>query len=113
MKKDIHPHSRLVVFRDISTNYELITHSTIKTSETTTGKDGKEYPLVTVEISSSSHPFYTGKKSLIDTEGRVDKFKAKLEKAEKMQNVQVKKKNASVAQRDEKMDLRAIAKEAA
>lgn len=73
MKKDIHPNYRPVVFKDISTDYEFITRSTVRTSDTIV-KDGVEYPLVKVEISSQSHPFYTGKQKLVDTAGRVDKF---------------------------------------
>ncbi len=74
MKKEIHPDYRPVVFRDGSNGWEMLTMSTIKSKETTKYKDGKEYPLVTVEISSASHPFYTGQQRLIDTEGRAEKF---------------------------------------
>ncbi|MEM0995434.1 MAG: type B 50S ribosomal protein L31 [Bacteroidota bacterium] len=74
MKKDIHPNYRFVVFKDISTDYAFLTKSTIKTKDTIEWEDGKEYPLVKVEISSDSHPFYTGKQKLVDTAGRVDKF---------------------------------------
>ncbi len=74
MKKGLHPEFREVVFRDVSTNWEMLTKSTIKAKETTKWTDGKEYPLVTVDISSQSHPFYTGKQRLMDTEGRAEKF---------------------------------------
>ena len=75
MKKDIHPKDyRLVVFKDMSNDYVFITKSTVKTKETITWEDGKEYPLVKLEISNTSHPFYTGKMKLVDTAGRVDKF---------------------------------------
>ncbi|MCB9232552.1 MAG: type B 50S ribosomal protein L31 [Bacteroidia bacterium] len=74
MKKDIHPDYRFVVFKDLSTEFSFMTKSTIKTADTITWEDGKEYPLVKVEISSDSHPFYTGKTKLVDTAGRVDKF---------------------------------------
>ena len=75
MKKDIHPSSyRFVVFEDISAGYSFLTRSTINSRETTTWEDGNEYPLVKVEISSASHPFYTGKHKVIDTSGRIDKF---------------------------------------
>ncbi|MBX7231617.1 MAG: type B 50S ribosomal protein L31 [Bdellovibrionales bacterium] len=77
MKKGLHPEFREVVFRDVSINWEMITKSTVKAKETTQWKDGKEYPLVTVDISSQSHPFYTGKQRLIDTEGRAEKFMKK------------------------------------
>lgn len=74
MKKDIHPNYRPVVFKDISTDFAFLTKSTINTKDTITWEDGNEYPLVKVEISSDSHPFYTGKQKLVDTAGRVDKF---------------------------------------
>lgn len=74
MKEGIHPNYRQVVFKDISTEYAFVTRSTIATSDTVVWEDGNEYPLVKVEISSDSHPFYTGKQKLIDTAGRVDKF---------------------------------------
>ncbi len=74
MKKGIHPENyRLVVFKDISNGYTFITRSTAKTKETIE-IDGVEYPLVKVEISNTSHPFYTGKMKLVDSAGRVDKF---------------------------------------
>lgn len=76
MSKSIHPEFREVVFRDVSCDWEMITKSTIKAKETVV-KDGKEYPLVKVDISSQSHPFYTGKQRLIDTEGRAEKFRKK------------------------------------
>lgn len=74
MKEGIHPTYRHVVFKDISTDYAFLTKSTINTKDTITWEDGNEYPLVKVEISSDSHPFYTGKQKLVDTAGRVDKF---------------------------------------
>lgn len=74
MKSDIHPNYRHVVFKDISTDYAFLTKSTINTPDTIEWEDGNTYPLVKVEISSDSHPFFTGKQKLIDTAGRVDKF---------------------------------------
>jgi len=74
MKKDIHPEYREVVFHDSSSDHKFITRSTIQTSETIKMDDGKTYPLVKVEVSSASHPFYTGKKLFVDTAGRVEKF---------------------------------------
>ncbi len=74
MKKDIHPNYRDVVFFDTSSDYKFITKSTIETSETITWEDGQEYPVYKIEVSSNSHPFYTGKKMLLDTAGRVEKF---------------------------------------
>jgi large subunit ribosomal protein L31 len=75
MKKDIHPNYREVVFWDLSSDFKFITRSTIETSENVTREDGKTYPVYKVEVSSQSHPFYTGKNVLVDTAGRVDKFR--------------------------------------
>jgi large subunit ribosomal protein L31 len=75
MKKDIHPNYREVVFWDLSSDHKFITRSTIETSENITWEDGKSYPVYKVEVSSKSHPFYTGKNVLVDTAGRVDKFR--------------------------------------
>ena len=78
MKKDIHPKNyRLVVFKDMSNEQMFMSRSTINTKETIVWEDGKEYPLVKLEISSTSHPFYTGKMKLVDSAGRVDKFNSK------------------------------------
>ena len=74
MKKGIHPEYREVVFQDPSADFAFLTRSTINTTETIKWEDGKEYPLVRVEISSASHPFYTGKQKFVDTAGRVEKF---------------------------------------
>lgn len=80
MKKDIHPKNyRLVAFKDMSNEHVFITKSTVNTKETIE-VDGVEYPLVKVEISNTSHPFYTGKMKLVDTAGRVDKFMTKYKK---------------------------------
>ncbi len=77
MKKDIHPDYRYVVFKDVSADYSILTRSTIKTNDTITWEDGKEYPLFKVDISSASHPFYTGQQKVMDTEGRVERFMKK------------------------------------
>lgn len=77
MKKEIHPNLRKVVFQDSSCDYSFLTLSTIETKETVQWEDGNEYPLAKVEISSESHPFYTGKQKLLDTEGRVERFNKK------------------------------------
>jgi large subunit ribosomal protein L31 len=71
----IHPEYRQVVFQDISSDFAILTRSTIETKETIKWEDGKEYPLVKVEVSSASHPFYTGKHKVLDSGGRVDRFK--------------------------------------
>jgi large subunit ribosomal protein L31 len=84
MKKDTHPENqRKVIFVDDSNGEKFLISSTVKTEETDTWEDGKEYPLYHVEISSASHPFYTGKENIIDTAGRVEKFKARMQKAKK------------------------------
>lgn len=77
MKSDIHPEYRDVVFKDKQADYAVLTRSTIRTSETITWEDGNEYPVYYVDISSASHPFYTGKQQFVDTMGRVEKFKQK------------------------------------
>jgi large subunit ribosomal protein L31 len=76
MKKDIHPKDyRQVIFEDSTSGKRFLIGSTVPTSKTDKWDDGKEYPVFPVEISSASHPFYTGRSSVIDTAGRVDKFK--------------------------------------
>lgn len=81
MKKGIHPDNyRLVVFKDFSTNDAFIAHSCAPSKETIEWEDGKEYPLVKLEISSFSHPFFTGKMKFVDTAGRIDKFNKKFSK---------------------------------
>jgi large subunit ribosomal protein L31 len=77
MKQGIHPNYREVVFQDLSSDFKFLTRSTINTKETIQWEDGNEYPLVKIEISSKSHPFYTGKHKMTDTGGRVDKFRQK------------------------------------
>jgi len=83
MKKDIHPKYREVVFLDTSSDFKFLTKSTINTSEKIKWEDGKEYPLIKVEVSSASHPFYTGKKLFVDTAGRVEKFNRRYQKNKK------------------------------
>ena len=83
MKKDLHPEGyRLVVFKDMSCNYSFLTKSAAITKDTVKWEDGNEYPLVKLEISYKSHPFYTGKMNLVDTAGRIDKFKSRYAKKE-------------------------------
>jgi len=77
MKKEIHPNYRPVVFMDAAANFSFLTRSTVRTGETIKWTDGKEYPLVKLDISSASHPFFTGKMKFIDTTGRVEKFQKK------------------------------------
>lgn len=79
MKKSIHPVYRPVVFQDVQANKSFVTRSTIRAKETTTWEDGKTYPLVKLDISAFSHPFYTGQQRLVDTAGRIDRFKKRFE----------------------------------
>jgi large subunit ribosomal protein L31 len=81
MKKGIHPSDyRLVVFKDMSNDFSFMCRSTTKTKDTVVWEDGKEYPLMKLEISYTSHPYFTGKMKLVDTAGRVDKFKNRYQK---------------------------------
>ena len=84
MRKGIHPeHYRLCVFKDMSTDFAILTKSCADTNEKIKWEDGNEYPLIKMEISSDSHPFYTGKAKMIDAAGRIDKFKNKYKKFNK------------------------------
>lgn len=84
MRKDIHPEEyRLVVFKDMSMDESFLCKSAASTTETVKWEDGNEYPLIKLEISSLSHPFYTGKMKLVDTAGRIDKFKTRYAKYKK------------------------------
>jgi large subunit ribosomal protein L31 len=81
MKENLHPSNyRPVVFKDMSNDYAFLTRSCAETKETIKWEDGNEYPLVKLEISNTSHPFYTGKVKLVDTAGRIDKFKSRFAK---------------------------------
>lgn len=81
MKKGIHPQSyRFVIFKDMSNGYTFLTRSAAPSKETIKWEDGNEYPLIKLEISNTSHPFFTGQKVLVDTAGRIDKFKKKYAK---------------------------------
>lgn len=81
MKKGIHPDSyRFVVFKDMSNGISFLSRSTAASKESVKWEDGNEYPLIKLEISSTSHPFFTGQKVLVDTAGRIDKFKKRYEK---------------------------------
>jgi large subunit ribosomal protein L31 len=75
MRKDIHPNYREVIFFDLSTEFKFLTKSCVNTKDKMLWEDGKEYPVYKVEVSSDSHPFYTGKNVLVDMTGRVDKFR--------------------------------------
>ncbi|RZP25005.1 MAG: type B 50S ribosomal protein L31 [Candidatus Actinomarinales bacterium] len=81
MKQGIHPDYREVVFKDEDADFAFLTRSTIKTKETIEWEDGKEYPLVKLDISSASHPFFTGKQKLVDSTGRVERFEKRYKKS--------------------------------
>jgi|TARA_B110000003_G_scaffold39117_1_gene35897 large subunit ribosomal protein L31 len=81
MKKEIHPEYREVLFHDIGVDKYFLIRSTLDTKETKEWEDGKTYPYYPVEISSASHPFYTGKQKTVDSGGRVDKFRRKYGKS--------------------------------
>jgi len=84
MKKDIHPENyRKVIFHDNSNNERILVGSTVETTETDKWTDGNEYPLKKMDVSSASHPFYTGQEKSLDTAGRVDRFKQRVAKAGK------------------------------
>ena len=81
MKKGLHPESyRFVVFKDMSNGVSFLSRSSAASRETVKWEDGNEYPLIKLEISNTSHPFFTGQKMLVDTAGRIDKFKRRYEK---------------------------------
>ena len=83
MKKELHPKNyRFVVLKDMSNGYSFLTRSTAPSKESVKWEDGNEYPLIKLEISSMSHPFFTGTNILVDTAGRIDKFKKKYAKKE-------------------------------
>ena len=80
MRKDIHPKYNEVVFWDTSSDFKFLSQSTLIPKEKIQWTDGKEYPVIKVEVSSASHPFFTGKKMFVDSAGRLEKFKKKYEK---------------------------------
>jgi len=80
MKKDIHPEYRDVIFFDTTGDFKFLTKSTMTSKDTFKWEDGNEYPLIKIEVSSASHPFYTGKKMFLDTAGRVEKFNKRYKK---------------------------------
>lgn len=80
MKPDTHPSYKPVVFQDISSDFSFLTRSTMSSGEKVKWEDGNEYPLIKVEISSHSHPFFTGKQKIVDAGGRVDKFRRRYAK---------------------------------
>ncbi len=83
MKENIHPEYNFVVFKDASSDFAMLTRSTKKSDQMIKWEDGKEYPMISVEISSASHPFFTGKQKLLDSAGRIEKFQRKYENFKK------------------------------
>ena len=86
MKSDTHPEYRTVVFQDTSAGTSFLTRSTIETRESIVWEDGNEYPLAKVEISSESHPFYTGQMKIVDTAGRVERFEKRYGRRKKLES---------------------------
>ena len=83
MKTDIHPNYRPVVFQDLGADFAILTRSTIKTEDTIEWEDGNTYPLAKVDISSASHPFFTGQMRIVDTAGRVERFERRFGRRDK------------------------------
>lgn len=105
MKKSIHPSDyRPVVFSDEVAGFKFLTQSTAQTNETIKWEDGNEYPLVKVHISSASHPFFTGEEKIIDTEGRVDRYKAKFAAAEARRSALANKAKKAKAKKAKKVE---------
>jgi large subunit ribosomal protein L31 len=105
MKSSIHPTDyRPVVFSDDAAGFAFLTQSTAQTTETIKWEDGNEYPLVKVHISSASHPFFTGEEKIIDTEGRVDRFKARFAAAEARKTQMTAKAKKANAQKTKKTE---------
>ena len=103
MKKDLHPTDyRAVVFQDDSAGFAFLTQSTAKTNDSIKWEDGHEYPLVKLHISSASHPFFTGEERVIDTEGRVDRFKARFKAAEERKGALANKAKKTAARAEKK-----------
>ncbi|MDX2188256.1 MAG: type B 50S ribosomal protein L31 [Bacteroidota bacterium] len=83
MKKNIHPKYEYVVFQDLASEFKFLTKSTMSSKEQIKWTDGNTYPLIKVEVTSASHPFYTGQKLFVDTAGRVEKFNKRYDKMKK------------------------------
>ena len=110
MKKDIHPEYREVVFQDVQSDFKFLTRSTMTSDEKIKWEDGKEYPVIKVEVSSASHPFYTGKKLFVDTAGRVERFNQKYKTKQAAAKSPVKEEVPAVE--DVKQDTAPIAEDA-
>ncbi len=113
MKKDLHPTDyRPVVFQDDAAGFAFLTQSTAKTNDTIKWEDGNEYPLVKLHISSASHPFFTGEEKIIDTEGRVDRFKARSAAAEERKKALANKAKKATTRQAAKIEKASSAKTA-
>jgi len=110
MKKDIHPEYREVVFQDVQSDFKFLTRSTMTSDEKIKWEDGKEYPVIKVEVSSASHPFYTGKKLFVDTAGRVERFNQKYKAKQAAAKSPVKEEAPAVE--DVKQDTAPVAEDA-
>ena len=105
MKSSIHPTNyQPVVFSDEVAGFAFLTRSTAQSKETIKWEDGNEYPLIKMHISSASHPFFTGEEKIIDTEGRVDRFKARFAKAEERKAALANKAKKAKAQQAQKAE---------
>jgi large subunit ribosomal protein L31 len=105
MKSSLHPQEyRSVVFSDDVAGFAFLTQSTVQTNDTITWEDGNDYPLVKVHISSASHPFFTGEEKIIDTEGRVDRFKNRAAAAEARKQELANKAKKAAANKAKKSD---------
>jgi len=115
MKKDFHPNYQNVIFEDTSAGFRVLTKSTLAPtlSETAKWEDGNEYPVLKVEVSSASHPFYTGKQMLVDTANRVGKFEERMAKAAELSKTSGKgkkaKKEEAQAKKEQEEDKKAKA----
>ena len=101
MQQDIHPDYHPVVFLDTATGFKFLTRSTMKSKESIEWEDGNEYPLVKVDVSSASHPFYTGKQKYVDAAGRVEKFQKKYNWDKRRQDAVAKEEAAKAAAADD------------
>src|SRR3546814_7809357 len=88
MKADIHPEYKEVVFQDVTSDFKFLTRSTLGSKETIKWEDGNEYPLIKVDVSSATHPFYTGQNKIMATSGRVDKFRKRYRSEEHTSELQ-------------------------
>ena len=102
MKKGIHPEYRPVVFQDTAGNFSFLSRSTVKTNETIKWTDGNEYPLVKLDISSASHPFFTGKMKFVDSAGQIERFRKKFGNYRKTEEKKGEEKKAEEKKPEEK-----------